>query len=81
MPYDEDVKVREMRLWNAMLDDHHGYRNKPEHQHGAFRAHAAVLHRFGVIDNDELLELNDLAMRAMRMPQRSYSRVSMMTCD
>lgn len=61
MPYDEDVKAREMRLWNAMLDDHHGYRNKPEQQHGALRAHAAVLHRLGVIDNDELLELNDLA--------------------
>lgn len=61
MPDDNDVKASELALWNTLLEDDNAARLRPEYQNGALRAHAAALHRLGVIDNGELLELNELA--------------------
>lgn len=61
MTVDESVKASELALWNALLDDDSAAQRRPEHQHSALRAHAGVLHRLGLIGNDELLELNEMA--------------------
>ncbi|HEX8590629.1 hypothetical protein [Pseudomonas sp.] len=61
MSEQDDIKVRELGLWHALLEDDSAARHTPESQHGALRKHAEVLYRFGVIDRSELVELNHLA--------------------
>ncbi|MCK9709841.1 hypothetical protein [Pseudomonas syringae] len=55
------TKETELVLWHALLDDDKAARYRPEFQTGALRKHAEVLHRFGLIDELELFELNELA--------------------
>lgn len=58
---EDDVKARELALWHSLLEDDQAARNIPESQHGALRKHAEVLHRLGIIEDGELIELNELA--------------------
>lgn len=57
----DDVRAQELGLWHVLLDDQSIARNNPESQHGALRKHAEVLHRLGIIDDGDLIELNELA--------------------
>lgn len=56
-----NVKTVELGLWHALLDDDKAAKYRPEYQNGALRKHAEVLHRLGLIDGCELIELNELA--------------------
>ncbi|WAH62202.1 hypothetical protein LZ023_40710 (plasmid) [Pseudomonas silvicola] len=57
----DEAKAAELQAWHELLADEKAARNIPESQHGALRKHAEVLHRLGVIDDSELIELNELA--------------------
>ena len=61
MLVDESVNANELALWTVLLDDDNAALHRPEHQHGALRAHAGVLHRLCLISNAKLLELNEMA--------------------
>ncbi|NBB13576.1 hypothetical protein [Pseudomonas sp. SLFW] len=54
-------KDQELRLWHSLLNDDKAAWYRPEFQHASLRKHAEVLHRFGIIDGPELIELNELA--------------------
>nr|BCU00334.1 hypothetical protein [uncultured bacterium] len=56
-----DTKAIELEHWHALLNDDKAARYRPEYQAGALRKHAEVLHRLGLIDHMELIELNELA--------------------
>lgn len=47
---DEDIKPRELGLWDALLDDEDSAQHRPEHQHGVSRrAHAGVCSGLGTL--------------------------------
>lgn len=61
MQHPDHVKDQELTLWHALLEDDRAAAHFPESQHGALRKHAEVLHRLGVIEDFELIEMNELA--------------------
>ena len=56
-----EVKARELKIWHDHLE-HEARRDcAVDHWHGELSGHAKALRRLGVIDEDELRELNELA--------------------
>ena len=52
-----DVKARELKIWNDLLEHEARRECVIDHWAGELSGHAKALHRVGVIDEDELREM------------------------
>jgi len=57
----ESTKDRELRLWNAHIENKARRETGSSHWHGELLGHANALARLGVIDEEELREMLELA--------------------
>jgi hypothetical protein len=57
----EPVNVREVGIWNALLEHEARRECAPEHWHGELLGHANALARLGVISEEDLREMLELA--------------------
>ncbi|MEB0222183.1 hypothetical protein, partial [Pseudomonas sp. AB12(2023)] len=58
------LKLQELEIWNAALDNEALRKTRPEFYHGGLEAHAEALHRLGVIDAAECSDLKQQAQAA-----------------
>jgi len=56
-----DVKARELKIWNDLLEHEARRECAIDHWAGELAGHAKALHRTGVIDEDELREMLEYA--------------------
>jgi len=52
-----DVKARELKIWNELLEHEARRECAIDHWAGELSGHAKALHRVGFIDEDELREM------------------------
>lgn len=60
-----DVKERELKIWNDHLEHEARRECATDHWHGELLGHANALARLGVIDEEELREMLELADAAL----------------
>ncbi|MCD5970795.1 hypothetical protein [Pseudomonas quasicaspiana] len=60
-----DAKERELKIWNDHLDHEARRESAADHWHGEQLGHANALARLGVIDEEELREMLELADSAL----------------
>jgi hypothetical protein len=56
-----DVKERELKIWNDLLEHEARRECAMDHWAGELAGHAMSLHRVGIIDEDELREMLEYA--------------------
>ncbi|UZJ58536.1 hypothetical protein OKW98_18320 [Pseudomonas sp. KU26590] len=60
-----DAKERELKIWNDYLDHEARRESAADRWHGELLGHANALARLGVIDEEELREMLELADSAL----------------
>ena len=62
---EHEAKERELKIWNDHLDHEARRENATDHWHGELLGHAKALARLGMIDEEELREMLELADSAL----------------